>query len=204
MSNFLPAIGAAGIYTLLAPYDKELIADTSYTCTAIRRLADIIAAGGNPLNTYYLTKSLTADVYTQDVANDVCIVSLQSPGGKVVSVPSSYIKSFPDIGGVPYSVIALAISLGAIPVSMDLTYLKSQVVDLVRDSVGIDSEVNEVEIAAPSLVSYDDSKALEAARKANIAIVKTDRAMYLETLALLEKAQQKIKLLESHIKATKQ
>ena len=203
MSNYIPAVGVSGIYTLLPPFNTALTENLSYTCTAVRRLGDIIAAGGNPLNEYYLTKTLTAEIYKQDVANDVCIVSLQSPGGQMVFVPSSYIKSYPDIGGVPYSVIAMAINLGAIPTDMDLTYISSQVVDLVKDTIGIDSEVNLVEIASPSLLTYDDSKALEIARKAKIATTMTDRALYLDVSAKLASARQKIAALEAYIKATK-
>lgn len=201
MSNYIPAVGTSGIYTLLSPFDNALTPNVAYTCVSVRRLGDIIAAGGNPLKTYYLDNSLTKEIYETDVTNNACIVSLQGPGGLTVCVPSSYIKSYPDIGGVPYSVIAMAISLGAIPTSMDLSYISNQIVELVRDTIGIDSEVKLVEIAEPSLLTYDDSKALEIARKAKIATTMTDRAMYLDASSKLASARQKIAMLETYIKS---
>jgi hypothetical protein len=75
MSDLLPMLGAAGIYTLNAPFDKDLLANTQYTCVAIRKLVEIVAGGGDPFNDYYVPKNLDKSIYSQDLANDVSIVS---------------------------------------------------------------------------------------------------------------------------------
>jgi len=199
MNQYIPPIGTAGLYHLDAPFATLLIADLPYTCIGVRKLSDILAAGGNPLKDYYQSNSLTVDKFNEDYANDVCILSLQCSNGALLYVPTSFVLSYPDIGGVPYSTLALAISIGIVPDTLNLSYLQSKIVDDVRDIVGIDAVVNVVAISPPTLLSYDDSKAIEAARVAKITTTVTDYSKYLETLALLETARLKITELENYI-----
>jgi len=115
-------------------------------------------------------------------------------------VPSTYMTSYPDVGGVPYSVIALAISLGPIPDSLDLTYLKSKLIDVVKEIVGIETSVNTVAVSPPALIALNDSKALEAARAAKITTVETDYALYIDTKAQLVTALGKITQYDDYLR----
>jgi hypothetical protein len=198
---FIPTIGVAGLYTLTAPFATLLVPNISYMCVAARRLSDIIAAGGDPFALYYEPYGLTEVDYKADVANSICIVSLQAGDHNVVYVPNNRIVSYPDIGGVPYTVLGLAINLGAVPDSLDLTYVKTKITNDVAELIGITSTVQTVALSLPQLLTDSNAKIIEAARQANISTVKTDYALYLAAQALLVSAQQRIADLEAYILA---
>jgi hypothetical protein len=199
MSHFIPLIGVGGLYNLLAPFDTVLLPNISYRCISVRRLADILAAGGDPFAEYYQPKGLSESVFTADVEIGVCIVSLQAEQ-HVVYVPSTYINGYPDIGGVPYTTLALAINLGAVPDKMDLTYVKSRIAAVVLENIGIDSVVTTMAVSLPTLLNATNADVIEAARLAKITAVQTDRAKLLETERLLDAARQHIVELENYLR----
>lgn len=201
MSQYIPTIGVRGLFALLPPFDTELLTQTAYTCVAVRRIADILAVGGDPYVDYYEPKELTEDAYKADVLAGVCIVSLQADEQTMVYVPSSYIQGFPDIGGIPYQSLVLAIRLGAVPDKLDLSYIKTKIAADVLEAVGIVAEVQTVAVSHSLLLSVNDASTIEAARQSRISIVKTDHAKYLESEALLASARQQIQELEAYIRA---
>jgi hypothetical protein len=158
-----------------------------------------VAAGGNPEADYYAINGLDNNRYISDLNNGACIITLQGGSSSIVYVPSTSINNYPDIGGVPYTVLALAINLGAIPDSLDLSYLKYRVGGVVRDTIGIQPNVNVVAISPTTLINVRDAKAIEAARLANIGTVVTDYAKYLQAAAERDSARQKIQELEHYI-----
>ena len=201
MSQYVPQIGTTGLYSLLPPFNTQLVADTLYSCIAVRKLSDILAAGGDPFAEFYEPHDIDASKYEADVAMDVCIVSLQAGSHVVLRVPSSYITGLPNIGGVPYLTMALGISLGSIPNKLDLTYIKSKIRDDVAEYMGVESEIHEMAISLPILLSNEQAQIVETARQAKIGTVVTDWSKYLAEKALRESAEQRIQELEAFIKA---
>lgn len=201
MSNLIPEVGSSGIYKLRAPFNTRLAQDLRYTCIAVRRLADIVAAGGDPKDLHYTSNGLSDAQYDADVANGVCIVTLQSDGSGVVYVPSSYIESYPSMGGVPYRAIALVVSLGAIPDSLDLTYLKTRIRGVVKDTIGVDRELQTVTTSPVSLIEQGTHETLEAARLAIVSESNTDYARALAAETALASARQHIAELEAYIRS---
>lgn len=197
----IPNIGVKGLFHLLPPYDTQVLKDVAYTCVAIRRMSDILVAGGDPFNDYYTSVGLSEDTFKADLASGVCIISLQAAPNIFIYVPSSYIVSFPDIGGIPYTTLLLGINLGAVPDSMDLSYLKNKIAADVLETLGIESEVTAVAASLPMLLSTTDSAAFEAARRARIGTVVTDYSKYLASEAMLASARQRITELEAYIRA---
>jgi hypothetical protein len=197
--NVIPSVGVSGLWSLASPFNSKLLPNIPYTCIAIRKLSDVVAAGGNPEADYYAINGLDNNRYISDLNNGACIITLQGGSSSIVYVPSTSINNYPDIGGVPYTVLALAINLGAIPDSLDLSYLKYRVGNLVRDTVGIQPNINVVAISPTTLVNDRDAKAIEAARLANIGTVVTDYAKYLQAAAERDSARQKIQELEHYI-----
>lgn len=200
MSNFIPTIGVSGLYSLLAPFTTDLLPEVAYTCIAVRRLSDIVAVGGEPFTDYYEPKSISEEDYAADVAAGVCIVSLQASDENIVYVPSSYITGLPNIGGVPYTTLALGIKLGPLPDSLNLSLLKNKLSDVVFEYIGITPEIETIAISLPTLLDRVDAATLEAARTAAITAIKTDYTKYLEEKALRESAILKIAALEEYIR----
>ena len=175
----IPPIGTTGIFTLSAPFTTKLQVATSYRCEAIQRFSELLEAGAEPFEEFYQVNGLTQEKYEQDLANNVCIVSLVSNTGHWVRVPSSYIVAFPDIGGIAYSVMVLGLEIGAIPNYLDLTGLKSVLAQVCQDTLGKRPEVKEVIISAVEKISQSDHDTLENARQQAITNSQTDRAKLL-------------------------
>lgn len=195
----IPPIGTSGIYKLAAPFNTLLQSNTSYRCDAVRRIADFLEVGLEPYEEFYQPNSLTRETYDQDVRNQVCIISLVSSGGHWVYVPSTYILSYPDLNGVPYTVMVLGLELGAIPNYKDLTGLKQALSNLTRDTIGVVPTIKEVAISAVQKLSQSDHDALENARALSISNSQTDRAKLLATQAELAALKLQYAQLEQYV-----
>ena len=199
--SLTPPIGASGIFSLSGPYASLLQTGVSYTCDAVRKMADIIVLGINPHAEYYAQHGLTYQQYETDLQRGECIVSLRSNGGHWVYVPTSYVLSYPDMGGIPYTAIVLGINLGAIPNYLDLSAIKLRIVDTIRETIGVTSTVTQVAISPTKRLIQADHNAVEAARVANITVTRTDRSLYLEALAQRDALVLQIQQLEAYIAA---
>jgi len=197
-----PSIGTTGVYTLAEPFNTLLLPGVQYTCQAVRTIADLTASGIDPQSTYYTPVGLTPAQYQTDVANGVLIVSLQSATGTMAYVPNTYVTAFPAAGGVPYTVIALAMSLSAIPNALDLTAIKQLIVDAIQDTVGVPGVVvQEVQLSPTTLVDAGTAARMEAARKLNITNSTTLTAKNLALSNQLLTAQTQIGILQAYITA---
>ena len=201
---FIPNIGTRGIYKLLAPFDQLILENVPYECIAVRRLADVIGAGTEPMDTYYTSVGLSETDYNNDVRANACLISLQASVGHLLVVPSTYIDGHPDIGGVPYTRLILAASLGPVPDNMDLTPLQSKVTAIVQEYIGITPEIDIVACSLQAIVSNDEHERIEEARKNNVSNAGTDYAKYLGAQTKLEAAFARIRELETHIIANRQ
>jgi hypothetical protein len=196
----IPPVGTSGIFKLAAPFSTLLQANMSYRCDAVRRIADFLEVGYDPYEEIYVPSGLTKSVYDLDLQNQVCIVSLVSTGGHWVYVPSTYIVAYPDINGVPYTVMVLGLELGAIPNYRDLTGLKQAIANLTRDTIGVMPTVREVAISAVQKLSQADHDALENARVLSINNSQTDRAKLLAAQTELAALRQQYSALEEYVR----
>ena len=196
----IPPIGISGIWNLNTPFDALLKKGVPYTLRAIRQLTDILSSGGDPETDYYIANKLTSNIYLADLAINVSILSLQDTSSNIIYVPSSFVKSYPNIGGVSYRVLALTANIGAIPDDLSLAYLLSKITDDIKETIGVNAIVKLAALSSPTLLSNADAAAVEAARQANIGSNHTDYTRYIQTQAQLTSALEKIRLLEQLIK----
>lgn len=197
--QFIPPIGTTGIWSLASPFSAKLLPSIPYTCIAIRKLSDITAAGGDPETDYYTVNSIDHIRFNSDLSAGVSILSLQGGSNSIIYVPSSFINNYPDIGGVPYTVLALAINIGAIPDTLDLSYLKQRIVSVISETIGVDASVNTIAVSAKALLTNADASVVETARQLKIGTVVTDYAKYLSAITERDNARAKIVELEAFI-----
>lgn len=198
----IPPIGAAGIYQLGAPYNGLLTTGVSYTCNAIRQMGDFVKRGVDPYTEYYKPYNLSEQVYTNDVQAGVSIVSLRSSGGHWVYVPTSYILSYPNIGGISYTGLVLAANLGPVPDYLDLTALKAKIRDVIIERIGIQTtEITTVAVTEKKLLTQADHIAIEAARAQNISDITTDYSKYLSEKNRADSLQTRLAELEAYVAA---
>lgn len=204
MSLFiLPSIGAAGVYTLAAPFNTALTPKVSYTCLSIRTLHDIIAEGNDPFALYYNLNGLSETVYQSDLASNVSIVGLQSGSGDWVYVPSSYISAYPDGNGVPYTAMMIGVSLGAIPDSIDLGPLQTEIQNIVLSVLGVNAATNAVAVSKTQLVDNATDASVEAIRRSRITLNLSTAAQIATLTNQLALANTQIASLQAFIVANK-
>lgn len=195
----IPPIGSKGIFTLRAPFNNDLLENVVYSCESVRRLSDIIEDGDDPFELYYNPKGLTEEEYNIDLVANVPIVSLRTGQNRWVRVPATYVESYANSGGVPYTVLGLGLNLGPMPNSQDLSSLIQKIKDLVRDNIGVVPEVKTLAISEQQQISHQDHESLLAVRQALITDSTTDRAKLIEAIASRDALAARNQVLEQYI-----
>lgn len=196
----IPTIGSSGYYNLLPPFDTKVASHEKYTCKSIRKISDYIANNEDVKQSVYLDNGLTDNDYDTAAQSDMSVVSLQSGLGHWVYVPVNYISTFPITNGVPYRSITIACALPALPVDRSLTHITTDIQNVIKDGLGVDTVIKLVETSRVTLVEKTKHDVTEASRAAVMNGKVTDRSRYISTLALLETANAKIAALEQYIK----
>lgn len=200
MPQLIPGLGVRGVFTLKPPFDAKMLPNTAYQVVAVRQLADIVAAGGDPRAMYYTPVGLDQAAFEADISAGAVIVSLQASSGVWLYVPSTYILAMPNQGGIPYTVLALACSLGAVANSLDLSYVKDQVKQTVVNNLGLDPtkvEVHEVALSTSTQLTLTEHTALEAARLARKTESTTTLAQLLQRTSERDALAQRVQELET-------
>lgn len=202
MANLIPEVHATGTFVLAPPFDTQFNPQLLYTVVAVRQFAAIVDAGGNVFTDYYEPNGLTQTDYLNDVAQSAVIVTLRSGSGRYQHLPSSYIKSFPMSGGIPYATLVLGVALGPVPEQLDLTLLITRIKSEVSDTLGItDPEVQVAAVSPVSLKAQSDHIALEQARQQNIVLRPTDAAKIRDLEAQLQAVTAERNALAAYIEA---
>ncbi len=197
----IPSIGTEGYYSFLAPFDSFTSSGQVYTCKAVRQIGDIIASNEDPYTVYYAPYGLTQDDFKADLAANMYIVSLQSDQGQWVYVPARYIKSYPKVDGVAYQTVAFSVQSGPVPVSMDLSAIKTALSNVIVDMLGVIPNIAVVQTSKTTIVSQADSQLIEKSRAQRAINNKTDRARYMAAETLVASQAALIQQLENYILA---
>lgn len=197
---YTPKIGDAGIFTLKEPYSFLVTPSVIYTVRSIRTLSDVISSGSDPYETYYKPLGVTHEAFLKDAESNKCIVGLQAGDGEWIYTPESFIEKPPNVAGVKYSSIVLGVGLGAIPDSLNLSALETEIKELVAAHLGVDSKIKAVLVSQPAFISHEQHERLERARTAKISKLETN---YTKVVKLTEELKLKdlaIKQLSKYIK----
>lgn len=197
----LPTIGSSGYFELRAPYDQAVLPDERYTCQAVRKLSDYLANNEDPKTDIYDANGIDEAEYDLDVEADMYIVSLQGETGQWVYVPARYLVKYPIVNGIPYRSMMIGVSLPPLPADRDLSFLTTDMGNLVRDTLGVDVQIDLMETSMVILVSKDRHDLEQAQRDLVTTGRLTDRARYISTQTQLDQALLKIQQLEAYIMA---
>lgn len=163
-NKYIPAIGTAGFYELLAPFDALMAPGERYTLKAIRAISEYIAENEDPKADIYAANDIEAE-YDADFKADSEILSLQSDKGHWLHVPVSKIKCYPILNGIPYRVLQIVLPLRPIPVDTDLTTLFSRLSDVTTSVLGFPVTPQSVEGSRTILVSSENHLAKQIERR---------------------------------------
>lgn len=197
MALNVPPIGTRGLYSLKAPFTT--VPNELYTCAAIRYFKDVQNQGIDVFKRYYEPYELDVSIYSRDLAAGVVIVTLISDSHPPIYIPSSYITSFPGLNSVNYHHVVLSMSLGPLPETLDLTFLKTALATVASDVIGVEPVVFENVADHTGAITPEEHDALTAAREAAVSNRTTDYARVLELTSQNAILQQKLQILEQLI-----
>ena len=199
-----PPVGSKGVFTLTSHYDTTLVANTVYTCIAVRLISDMIKDNVDVFGLYYAAKSIPIEQYQYDIVNGGGIVSLSDASGNIVKVPTSYIASYPAAGGVPVSVLGFAVTVTALPEDTDLNYVRSLIVDAIKDGLGVvitADQVKPAKLSQTQMISQADAAKIRSTCALNIKLNPTWQSRYNDAFNQLQATLAKNVQLEKYIKS---
>lgn len=185
-----PALGLKGKWSLIQPWtaSQSLI----YQCTAIRFFTEMVAEGIDIFNVYYSPKGLTESDYNADLSAGAAMCVLYSSSGSVITVPDTYIETFPGIGMSNWGQVILSASLGPMRLDLDYSFLKEQMGNLISDTIGVVPEIYVDQLATIEAISTEEADAIEAAR---LSAITNRTSTYAQNLALQkENAELRVKI----------
>lgn len=195
----IPLVGMSGSFELQTPLNTLVDPNERYTCKAVRKLSDYIASNEDPKALIYDEYTIPNQDYLDDIVADMEIVSLQSDTGHWLYIPARFIVKYPVTNGIQYRSMMIGISLPSIPVSQDLTFLQTELGNVITDTLGVTPAFKIMETSRIVLVP-DDTHALTLAARNAIATGKTtDRSRRIQAEASLADALVKIAALEAYI-----
>lgn len=199
MNYILPSINSNGIFQLKTPFDTDLTPSVPYTCLSIRTLSDMIGAGIDPEATIYAPKNLSHEIFAQDLVDGVSIIGLQSGSGDWVYVPTSYIASYPNGSGVPYTAVMIGVSLGAIPDALDVSGLQVEIGLLCTSILGVLPATKVVVVSKTQLIDDVVHEQLETIRLNRTTTDASSEMLIGDLQNQLQLANTKIGSLENYI-----
>jgi len=197
--SYIPTIAMTGLYDLLQPYDKLLVAKVPYECITLRKISAYMADGVDVYNTFYQPLSDTPTAYQADLKNDETLVTLKSDFGHSVTVPARAINGYPNLGGIRYVRMGIALDLGYIPDYLSLKDCGNQVNQLVQNILGIVPTFQIAKIGASIILSGDQDDAKKAERLQKVTHPETLLARAMKAEADLAACKITIAKLEKYI-----
>ncbi|MNC16985.1 hypothetical protein D3C81_280010 [compost metagenome] len=201
MASVIPQIGIKGRWEVRAPFSTK--PGLLYTLGAIRSFIDIENNGVNVFETYYGPIALTQAQYNEDRRQGVMLLTLLSDTDAPLYIPSSFVTAFPALDSVAYHHLVLSASCGALPVTMSLDFLITQVAKVISDTIGVTPTINIGVVPLLSVVTPDEHETNEARREAAISNRTTDYARLAEQQRLNTLLSQRLSVAESIIKKLK-
>lgn len=199
MATLLPALGASGKWKLKAPFDTQLQGDLAYRCESIRYLSEVVASGFDAFNEIYVPNGISQATYDGHVADGIAIITLVSTTGSPLIIPSPYLDGWPSSNVVPYAVIGAVVTLGALPNTLDPSFLTPKIVNAIKAALGHVPEVQYVALSEVTNVEFSQHQNLENLRQANIVDDNSDYVRRLKAEADLIKANDTIAKLQQFI-----
>lgn len=170
----IPPYGTKGLYVLLPPFDAVLMPAELYECGAVRSFEDIENNGKKVYDLYYKPFNIDENTALQDRQKGHVIVTLLSPKYPPVYVPSSYIKSYPDLSSKPYNNVIFTGSLGPLPDDIVLDVALEAAANAISDFLGVLPVMHVGIMPLSDAITPEQHESREAARLGALGRIDTD------------------------------
>lgn len=147
------SLGMTGKFEFKSPANNIVDDTVEYTITSIRRIKEVFNNREDPLVTIYGVLGISEEVFNADLEKDILIIGIKKVGGnRYTYVPETFITTVPNLNGVRYVEKLLVLSLGKIPVDLDLTNLKDVLLDKIRTSTNLEVQIKEIDNSSIEMV----------------------------------------------------
>jgi hypothetical protein len=184
----IPPVNTKGAFSFKEPFNL-LASDQEYKVNGIRSLTDLYDSGEKPYENIYLPVGLTDVDFKNDLDQDIPIIVFTTGGNDYFYVPANRVLTMPIINGVKYQDKILAIHLGSLPLDMDLTIAKNNIIQAVYDNTGIESTVEVVPASATVFVTYQDDETFKKLISNNATVKESYRNKYMKEVENTNKLQ---------------
>jgi len=196
----IPPINTSGTFKFATPFDTVIKSNQELTVKSVRTISELNDSNSEPFKMIYQVAGLTESDYKSDLDNNVPIITFTDSACNYLYIPASKILSLPKLDGVKYQEKALVISLGNIPLNMNLDLVKSNIADIIYDTTGVRSTIEAIPTSAINLVSNSDNDTYMAKLDNAKQIVKSFRTKYLEATTVITEKNQLLTNMENVIK----
>jgi len=201
MTNVIPQPGLKGRWEVKSPWVVK--SGILYELGAVRYFVDLENNGTNVFETYYGPSGLSRDVYNADKRAGVVLLSLISDSEAPIYIPSSYVTRYPELDSIAYHHVVVSASCGALPVTLSLDFLLTQVANTISNTIGVTPEINVGVVPLLSVVTPVQHETNEALREAAISNRTSDYARLLEEQQKNVQLSQRLAVAEQIIKNLK-
>lgn len=164
----IPPVNIVGKFKLKDPLTNLINPFLPYKVYAVESIKKIIEDGIDVLNVIYKEQGLTEDDYNKDILEDNVIVTLVGEDSINVYVPSRYIDTVPEALGEIFIQKSIIVSLNYLPVKLDLSFIATEVNDLVSSMLGVDADTVVEDLSNKIIVGFDEAKEFETKRTKQI------------------------------------
>jgi len=196
----LPLINAAGTYAVAQPFTVE--SGAIYKCTGIVRISTLLADNTPVYTEVYEPYGIDNVEYTEDVNNDLHIVTLQKlTDGSLLVLPERHILRIPSVATIPYSQIILSADMGHIPDALSVQSIMDAIADNLSDIIGIRPTVQIHRVPVKTPVTVEEHTQFEANRLAAVAYRQSPYAELQHLTNQLDEKINQIRILEEALVA---
>ncbi len=157
-----PPLNVTGKFVVREPFAVD--PDVNYTVEALEGFGKLAMAGVNVHDVYYVPYDLTAAVFIGDRDAGVDIVTLMADGHPTISLPSSFIISYPNDQPGAASIMILSINMGMLPNDVSLPELKAKLLSIAETQAAGPVEIKEHRAPLSSQPSLSQIALLEKNR----------------------------------------
>ena len=169
MSKITPVVGIKGAFLFTSPWIAN--PGEQYEVTAIRTLSELARTGVDPKKSVYGIMGLVDGSgnfsWEEEEKANPYILTLMGSFGNVITVPDTYVASYPDTSIILYQRGIIAVDLGIFPEDEDLTSIASDLADAASLRTGMVASSKVHLVPLKNQPTAEEHLAYERVRKYN-------------------------------------
>lgn len=192
MSKITPVVGTRGAFVLADPWVAN--PGEIYEISAIRTLYELARSGVDPKKSIYGAMGLIDGtrnfVWNNEEKTNPYILTLTGSSGNVITIPDTYIASYPDTSIILYQRGIISVDLGIFPEDEDLSSIAADMADLASSRTGMPASSKVHIVPLKTQPTSEQHLAYENVRKYN----KPESISNYEEITLLKEELARVKL----------